>query len=811
MFTPILVNLNGTRYCRVMKIRTDDKLEQVELPLQFSVSFGKALKMIERYASEESKDHPFHTSAKRMIVEIEKTPELITGITDLSLLENYKDQIELILTPLFPDALMNNEIKSASVPFSFTSFMFTTRFESILEEAGDDFTIIPRNLEPNSFYIHACTMILAMCHGYFLDSKRPFFFDIPDKNGDIKNYRVAFNADMGEIIPNESAPEITEEDYQLLLDNFDNFDLWREKFPPNSYTFKGFGIMNLFDVTLDEVISDIRTNLLRSDDDLLVDLRKDLARFFNIKDLMLGYSIFEMTDNQELVSKTVKSESLVLQMDEHNDCGEFFCEGILDNMFAKNESITLSNVDKYGEMTNENPFYKRMKAKGVGSIILIPIKSKSNNDISVLEIASPRPFELNSINENKLKDILPVFELAVDRYSKEHENILEATIQEHYTSIHPSVKWRFSEAAEKYHMELQTKKENVKLDEIVFNEVYPLFGQSDIKGSSLARNEAIKEDLTTQLELALGVLNEANKNEELPIYKELMFRVSAYLTDVKSGLKAGDEVGILDFLKQDIYPVFNHIKELSTNSEELINAYTARLDPELKVVYEKRKDYENSVTFLNDKMANFLDSKEAEAQGMFPHYFERYKTDGVEYNMYIGNSLVKNGGFNILYLYNLRLWQLQTMYEVENVAHKARKEMDFDLEVASLILVHSNPLAIKFRMDEKQFDVDGAYNIRYEIIKKRIDKAHINGTQERLTVPGKIAIVYSQDKDAVEYMKYIKYLQSKNFLGKVEKLELEDLQGISGLKALRVEVVYQEDYDEKAAISIDNLIKEIQE
>jgi hypothetical protein len=65
------------------------------------------------------------------------------------------------------------------------------------------------------------------------------------------------------------------------------------------------------------------------------------------------------------------------------------------------------------------------------------------------------------------------------------------------------------------------------------------------------------------------------------------------------------------------------------------------------------------------------------------------------------------------------------MYEMENVAYAARDEMGQQLRVASLILVHGNPLAIKFRMDEKQFDVDGAYNIRYEIIKKRIDKAFI--------------------------------------------------------------------------------------
>jgi hypothetical protein len=235
-----------------------------------------------------------------------------------------------------------------------------------------------------------------------------------------------------------------------------------------------------------------------------------------------------------------------------------------------------------------------------------------------------------------------------------------------------------------------------------------------------------------------------------------------------------------------------------------------RLDSNLGVVYEKRKEYENSVNLLNDKLSKFIDKKQIQAQEMYPHYFERYKTDGVEYNMYIGKSLTKEDTFDDIYLYNLRLWQLQVMCEMENVAFSERKNMIADLRVASLILVHSNPMAIKFRMDEKQFDVDGAYNIRYEIIKKRIDKANIKGTDERLTVPGKIAIVYSQEKDALEYLKYISYLQSKNQLGKVESLELEDLQGVSGLKALRVEVVYQKDFDAKNTITFNDLIKEIE-
>jgi ATP-dependent exoDNAse (exonuclease V) beta subunit len=88
--------------------------------------------------------------------------------------------------------------------------------------------------------------------------------------------------------------------------------------------------------------------------------------------------------------------------------------------------------------------------------------------------------------------------------------------------------------------------------------------------------------------------------------------------------------------------------------------------------------------------------------------------------------------------------------------------------------------------------VDGAYNIRYEIIKKRIDKAVIKGSAERLTQPGKIAIIYSQAKEALEYRQYIDYLQAAAYLtGEVEEVELEDLQGLQGLKALRVTVNMQ--------------------
>ena len=791
-----------------MVIKHSKIVDNSELPLQLQISFEKVYTFFEKFTHDKS--HPLYTAANAMVAAFKKYPDLVNGFEDVSLLEKYEDQINLIMEPLFPEVLGMNEIKAASVPFSFTTFKITDRFKNILDNATDDYEFNIRNMEDKEMYLDACIMILNTCYGYKVDYKRSYFFDIPDKNSGItKHYKVAFNADFSEVIPTENAPKITEKDYKLLLDNFDNIEIWKEKFPPNSYIFKGFGIINLFDVTADETLSSIRENLLRQDENLIRDMRQNLREFYNIKDLQLGFSIFDALNAKLCDTSVKKSDSIILTDNMHIVCSEYFCDGIVDNVFYKNEIVTISDVEKYGISTNQNPFYKNLKSKGIQSIILVPIKATDNNDLALLEIASPRPYELNSVSQNKLKDIIPVFEAAVKRTSEEHQNILEATIQEHYTTIHPTVKWRFYEAAEKHHSDSFKGVEKPKLDDIVFDDVYPLYGQSDIKGSSLARNVAIKNDLIKQLNLAVDVLHKICETEKLPIYNELMFRVEEYLFEVKKGLNAGDEIGILDFLKQDIYPVFRYAKKMNSELEKIVDIYMSSLNQNLHVVYEERKAYEESVTKLNEKLADYLDTKQEEAQAMFPHYFERYKTDGVEYNMYIGQSLVKSKEFDLLYLYNLRLWQLQLMCEMENVANQLKDSLENKLEIASLILVHSNSLAIKFRMDEKQFDVDGAYNIRYEIIKKRIDKAHIKGTDERLTVPGKIAIVYSQDKDAREYMKYIKYLQSKKFLGKVEWLELEEMQGVSGLKALRIKVLYKADFNEKTTMTIDELIEDI--
>ena len=155
----------------------------------------------------------------------------------------------------------------------------------------------------------------------------------------------------------------------------------------------------------------------------------------------------------------------------------------------------------------------------------------------------------------------------------------------------------------------------------------------------------------------------------------------------------------------------------------------------------------------------------------------------------MGQSILQKDEFCLDDLKNFRLWQLVNTCEIVRLVDKLSPQLEVHLQTAQLIFVYNQALSIRFRMDEKQFDVDGAYNVRYEILKKRIDKAIIKGTNERLTVAGKIAIVYLSENEKTEYIEFFDYLKEKGYItGAYEDLELDKLQGAEGLRALRITV-----------------------
>ncbi|WP_296380554.1 GAF domain-containing protein [Winogradskyella sp.] len=784
--------------------------DNIESPLILKVSFNKLLNQYEDLV--DSKNEVLAANARRVLKITDENPILREGFTDLDNIKKYKKEIEGILQDSFSPILTNNEIKTASVPFHNFIFNSSERFNSILETAGDNFELQIKNMPTDQRYIIACTIILNFCYGYSLNFKRPFFYEIPDGNGIMRYYKILYNADFTEIIPKDNAPKITDKDYDELLDNFENIALWKEKFPPNSYDFKGFVISNIFDVTDDQSISNIKSTLIgedkRKDEGFMEDFHEIFRSLLGLKDIKVGFSIYNKEEDSFERVYGAGMNSFLLNKQATLQCSDSLCQWSYNRLLKEKKYFSVSDVSlSFKRSEGKAPHIKVLHEQGIESAIFAPIASDEGL-MGILEIVSEKPKVLNSINANKLVDVMPFIVSAVERSKNEEENLIEAIIQKECTSIHPSVNWRFEKEAKNFIKDQMNGKEP-NFNKIAFENIYPLYGQIDIKGSSEARNWATQQDLTLQLNAVKTVLKAASKIENLPIYEQYIYQINDFLKDLELHFQVDSEQQISGFIKDEIEPVLKHLYTTDELKTE-INDYFNRIDDTVDVLYHHRKHYDDTIMHINKEMASLLDQKQVEAQLMYPHYFERFKTDGVEHNMYIGESITKEDSFNPIYLYNLRLWQLQVMVEMENSYYQMQSQFPVALDVASMILVFNQPLSISFRMDEKQFDVDGTYNARYEIVKKRVDKAYIKGTTERVTQKGKISIVYSQKEDEREYLRYVKFLQSKKYLDDdLEIVDLQDLQAVTGLKAIRVSVLYHKNKDDKAFFTYDDLMKEI--
>jgi len=327
------------------------------------------------------------------------------------------------------------------------------------------------------------------------------------------------------------------------------------------------------------------------------------------------------------------------------------------------------------------------------------------------------------------------------------------------------------------------------MDAIVIKKVTPLFGQSDIRGASTARLESIQSDLTEQLNLAGTVMHRAAEARPWPLIGEFAYRIDQRIANLKAGLTAEEERLVASFLKSEIEPSFDELRSIGPGVSHAIDRYNQALDPTIRAVYRKRRDFETSVALLNDHLSAYLDRMQSDAQRTFPHYFEKNQTDGIDYVIYLGASMHPERKLNPFHLKNLVLWQLEVACGLARHTRQIQPDLKIPLNTCHLILVNHTPLSIRFRYDEKRFDVDGAYDVRHEIVKSRLDKARLKNGRERLTQPDRIAVVYTHPKEGREMRRHIEFLQSHGqLLNDLEVIDLEDLPGVSGLKALRIGV-----------------------
>ena len=741
-----------------------------------------------RSVTSEMKDRLYN----HLIRKFESEPQLLEPISDIDLINEHVDLMELLTTSLFPVVAKQEQNNFAlASPYQFRVFYYSDNFRKLFFDNEEQYLLLPDGIPTDQLKAIQCAAIydhaLEKFYGMHLNEDRQLIYPVCDlETKMIRYYRIRYDRRFIDLHLKGELPPI--QDCGVCMNTFRILDLEKQlvKMPLDLFQAEGFGVWVAEDVTTTESLEIIKKILLRETcgTDVIDELKTAVKALVGLSDVEVGIMPFVTINGQVVLDEESSRNSLVSKqwLNGNSESVAQF-RGLIDFIKERPFPMPISNLSE--ELLDFAPFLRPAYERGIRSYVYYPMQN-SDGLIGYLELASPTRNSLTQEIVMRLEPGIPLISLAMLKCRDSFHDRIEKLIKEKFTALQQSVEWKFAEVAWDH---LRNNGKTNLTKNVAFENVYPLYGAIDIRSSSQERAHAIQKDLKEHLVLIASILEQLQSLIQLPLLEGLEFKNENIRLSIEENMTAEDEIRINEFLTGEVEPLFLHLQKTNIASQKIIDAYFDMVNKNDSMLFQHRREYEQSVTAINNAVLTYIEEEEEIIQKSYPHYFEKYRTDGVEYNIYIGQSISPTNPFDLFYLKNIRLWQLKTMAGAARVTQRLLPSLKVPLQTTQLILIHSQPISINFRRDERKFDVEGSYNIRYEIIKKRLDKVHIKDSAERLTQPGKIAIVYSNQKDVTEYEEYIRFLQKKNSLKQgMEMLELEELQGVKGLKAIRVEI-----------------------
>ncbi|MEM9245297.1 MAG: GAF domain-containing protein [Cyanobacteria bacterium P01_F01_bin.153] len=418
---------------------------------------------------------------------------------------------------------------------------------------------------------------------------------------------------------------------------------------------------------------------------------------------------------------------------------------------------------------------------GVRSVLLIPLRlnrENSDNQCSleqlsggVVGLASRFPNHFDRLDKDRAYRLSPALTAA-----------LRESAQSRFSHIHPAVTWRFAQEAER-------RSWGLKPEPLVFENVYPLYGISDLRGSSLGRDLAIQTDLLTQFRLAIATLDAACKVQDWPLLHQLRQDTAEYLHEIEMGVTVEAEVKGVQFLQRNFEVHLDYLSRLDGTVNKAVTAYREAWDEERQSVYRAQAKYDATIGSINRALRKTWDRWQVRMQGIASHYCDVDATDGLDHMIYAGASIAP--GITPFHLQNLRYEQLRAMCACARTGFRIEQHYDNKWQLTHLVLTQGTPVDIVHdETTEKLFNVRGTRDTRYEIVKKRIDKARDAETGDRITQPGQLTIVFATDDEMAEYKEYLRYLTREKLVAPEREYgEIESLQGANGLRYIRVRVL----------------------
>ncbi|MCE7064218.1 GAF domain-containing protein [Dyadobacter sp. CY326] len=775
-----------------------------------SISFRKFISFLEEKAGQEKTVKKTFFS---MALDTLKANPAFSADIELKDIGNFREELGLVYGMLMPPVANEDEIFWAlSAPVSPVVFYGTSGFYNLLTDTttghvrcdivDDGGVNVKQKMQKLYSFI-----LERLYHFPPLPQSDMILTLTDDVSGLQKYYRGVLDTRFCDVYAKGSLPELDLEAIRKQMLESNDVSVLMRLLPFSMFRFEGFSIITLTDVTAEHAVEQIKNTILNR---ASYDPQAYFKNVTNALKMLVGNAHIDFgvmavlrVNNKLVFDRSTVLFSKLMTAATKDDRAEEMYLSMASQYFQAPKVLFMRNL----AMEDSHDFIRILKEDGVEAYAMLPVYY-DNKAVGVLEVYSKAKKTIDERVLARLDTALPLIAQMMKNYIDEFNIEIDNVIREKFTSLQPAVQWRFRETAWHY---LRNKAMNVPsatIENIHFRNVFPLYGAVDIRNSTLERNAALKDDLHLQFDLLIETFTTLKQKLGFGLADEMIYKCKKWIQEIDDDATDSDEMRVRDFLELEAHPFLIHFKEANMlqpvaggeadDSDELISVidkYFEITDELTGAAYSNRRALEASMQKVNASVNLYLDLFRKEIQQSYPCYFEKFRTDGIEYDIYIGQSIEPERKFSELYLKNIRLWQLTSMAAIAKITNALIPQMEKPLQTTQLIFIHSSSIDISFRDDERRFDVEGAYNIRYQVIKKRIDKVHVKGTGERLTQPGKIALVYFNSKSAEEYVGYIRYLQEKKTLNDdLEFLDLEELQGVIGLKALRIGVNLQSEW-----------------
>ncbi|MEJ0056800.1 MAG: hypothetical protein WDN75_14780 [Bacteroidota bacterium] len=703
-----------------------------------------------RYVEEQiaiTKSDVYRKFLESIVALLKASPELLEPIQDMSLLDKHEELIELIKTTQLSQINSDHKLYTLGIPSGrppkINYFGYSDEFAEFFKERIGKLRLYSPEVG-EEFRRANYREILKRAYNIASNDGAPeaMMQWVYEVNGVRHFYKVIRHHQFVNVGFDGDLPPLQQEWVDYASGTILNHNELTSPLPFSRLKIEGFFVFSLEDETkavalaeLNKIVTQLHldeknstTQKLRQSTLSLMGSNKIEMGFLGILKVNGNYVYHDIFSSTSIVFGRLKA---YFTTEELTNVYHFIAE-----QSSNTPSILSSMYNDVHEMCdsagNSGHVRQVLDKQGIHALKFIPVWH-NNILLGIIELGSQDENEINVEVLRSLDAAIPVFREYFLHKTNSFHDYMKSFIMQRYTSIQKSVAWKFNEEVWNTLKNVSDHNLVIETPPVRFENLYPFYGAVDFRNSSQKQMEAIHSDYETQLNYLQALLERDDLAKNDPYANDFLVKVQYWRDQLSSDIDIQEEAELRNFLESESVNSINLLAAQKKIQRSEAVDYTWTVTSKYGKFHVFHNKYEESIQELNRVLKEELLKAEVALQEKLPHYFEKFQTDGIEYSLYAGNSINPSQAFSPDSVRIIVDWQLDVMLKMANATNRYKENLSVPLETTQLILVHENTVDISYRIDERHFDVEGSYSIRYQVLKKRIDKVRLLNSPERLT------------------------------------------------------------------------------